>query len=402
MKLTLKFKDGEVIDRSKVVKALPVDVYQFLTILSREGFQTTMVGGTVRDFLIHGHFSDDFDIELRHPFDHSEDEWKSILRHLCTKLKDRYFYNVELLNFSIFRVHLERSTMECAPARLEVYQGDGPFGHSDFSHKIFSRLDYNESFKRRDFTFNAIAIEHKALETAEEFVLVDPFDGVSALESDLINCCSEDFIKDPVRILRLVRFKLRFGMNISKSLEDVLPKAELTKLTSHYIDSEALKTGPGKFFRSFFELVDRFKIAIPKNIDELRFLISDKLDGHIFLSLEEYMLAHLFSSKLIFDESLLLSFVSQFGLKQKFAKEVYHVSSFINAKDSHDAKIYLLSTLKSSIVSDLNEKEDISDFQRKLVEAREFMQSEQKRMKQNFPQHELEVVEKIMSKYFNT
>ena len=57
--------------------------------------------------------------------------------------------------------------------------------------------------ERRDLTINAIAED-------EHGTLIDPFDGQKDIENKKLRHVSDAFSEDPLRVLRLARFKVRF------------------------------------------------------------------------------------------------------------------------------------------------------------------------------------------------
>lgn len=64
--------------------------------------------------------------------------------------------------------------------------------------------DLHKELQRRDLTINSIA---KDLETGE---FNDPFNGLNDIKNKILRHTSESFDKDPVRILRVARFKAKF------------------------------------------------------------------------------------------------------------------------------------------------------------------------------------------------
>lgn len=67
---------------------------------------------------------------------------------------------------------------------------------------------------RRDFTINAI------FQDARTGELIDPLDGRKDLENKLLRACGnprERFLEDPVRILRMVRFSVKYGLTIEEN-----------------------------------------------------------------------------------------------------------------------------------------------------------------------------------------
>ena len=69
-----------------------------------------------------------------------------------------------------------------------------------------------EDLERRDFTINTMAID---LGPGEVGALIDPLGGIADLRADLIRVMhSRSFADDPTRVLRAIRFALRFGSEI--------------------------------------------------------------------------------------------------------------------------------------------------------------------------------------------
>ncbi|WP_018212955.1 CCA tRNA nucleotidyltransferase [Desulfitobacterium hafniense] len=78
---------------------------------------------------------------------------------------------------------------------------------------------------RRDFTINAV------FQDARTGELIDPLQGREDLENKLLRACGnpwERFREDPVRILRMVRFSVQYGMDIEedtfRSAQSLLPE----------------------------------------------------------------------------------------------------------------------------------------------------------------------------------
>jgi tRNA nucleotidyltransferase (CCA-adding enzyme) len=71
-----------------------------------------------------------------------------------------------------------------------------------------------EDLRGRDFTANAIAL---SLNRASRGLLLDPMNGLADIErKELRAISSYGFYDDPTRLLRLVRFKVRFGFTIEE------------------------------------------------------------------------------------------------------------------------------------------------------------------------------------------
>ena len=77
-------------------------------------------------------------------------------------------------------------------------------GYQGFVFHTSADVTLEQDLARRDFTINAIA-------RAPDGTLIDPYNGVTDLNSRLLRHVSDAFIEDPVRVLRGARFAARFA-----------------------------------------------------------------------------------------------------------------------------------------------------------------------------------------------
>jgi tRNA nucleotidyltransferase (CCA-adding enzyme) len=101
-----------------------------------------------------------------------------------------------------FPVFLHPQTNEeYALARVERKTGAG---YTAFQFDTAATVTLEEDLMRRDLTINAMALDSKG-------VLVDPYQGKIDLDKKILRHVSPAFAEDPVRILRVARFKARFA-----------------------------------------------------------------------------------------------------------------------------------------------------------------------------------------------
>lgn len=102
-----------------------------------------------------------------------------------------------------FPVYLHAETKEeYALARTERKVGDG---HKGFETFFSPDVTLEEDLSRRDLTINAMAQD---METGE---IIDPFGGQYDIQNKVLRHTTEAFLDDPLRILRLYRFKAQLG-----------------------------------------------------------------------------------------------------------------------------------------------------------------------------------------------
>lgn len=119
---------------------------------------------------------------------------------------------------------------EYALARIERKVGTGYNGFEAFTSPD---LTIEDDLRRRDLTINAMAMD---LESGE---IIDPFGGQEDLKNGVLRHISEAFAEDPLRVLRVARFKARYGFKLAKETYDLMHQlvesGELDHLTRERI-----------------------------------------------------------------------------------------------------------------------------------------------------------------------
>ncbi len=207
---------------------LPSEITALFDEITARDFAVGIVGGFCRDYLHTGKISRDIDVEIR-PLN------KTDTSELYSFIQDKY--NAKLLNYNILSVSFGEFSVEMGMPRVEIFNGQT--GHSNFDVEFIQDLDYTEGFKRRDFTINAILFLYKE----KKWSIVDPMGGVNDLETrSLVECNRATFSKDPVRVLRALRFSLKMNFTLSQYLKEQLESFDSSTATSHYLKMEATKS----------------------------------------------------------------------------------------------------------------------------------------------------------------
>jgi poly(A) polymerase len=235
--------------------------------------QLYMVGGTVRDVLLHRSQSNDADLAT----DARPDEIKQIVAPTQP--------NAMVLvgeRFGTVRLHYGSDIIEITTFRSERYNPESRKPEVCFGD------DLAEDLHRRDFTINAMA-RHPL--TGE---IIDLFGGRQDLEAHLLRAVGNEpdkrFAEDPLRLLRAVRFAAQLNFSIEPA-------------TTHSILREA----------SMLQKISRERIR-----DEMNKLL---LSDHPALGLDR--LVELGLMPWIIPEVIELRGVSQQAQKGSHSKEVY-------------------------------------------------------------------------------
>lgn len=245
-----------------IIESLPSELKSFLGEIEKAGFTLTLVGGFPRDFIHAKTIGHDLDFEIRASSKIEKADWPLYYKNFLSFLKTKKINYTEL-PYLITRFDFGDFKLEFSSPRTEKNK-DEDFSHHHFEAELDSNLSYDLSFKRRDFTINAIGIELNFKNNSDQ--VVDPYNGVSDLKNGILKNVSDDFFHDSVRFLRLIRFQLKFDrFVISDDLSSRFDTFNLTKLSHHHFKEEVFKSNPGKFFNLFSQLVSKYSLVIPED-----------------------------------------------------------------------------------------------------------------------------------------
>lgn len=204
--------------------------------------RTYIVGGFVRDYLIYkdfGHNSDiDFVVENSNHEEMTRLGFKQVGGDFPVYLKDGY---------------------EFALCRQERKTGKK---YTEFKTKT-ENVSLKDDLMRRDLTINAIAIDYKGN-------VIDPFNGIKDIENKILKHTSKTFKEDPLRVLRVARFKTKYkNFVIDQATKNIISeiKQELKYLTPERIFKELEKilelNNTSEYFRVLNDL-DILDIIYPE------------------------------------------------------------------------------------------------------------------------------------------
>lgn len=221
--------------------------------LYKLGYQPTLVGGAVRDYLLTEELGQDWDLELTHnTVAFSRDAWKDLGKRLAS------FGKVTYLAYEVIRLTKDSYHVELSPPRVESFVDElAHAGHKNFTVEFNFKMPFEEAIKRRDFSINAMGL--RILQEKIEFL--DPLNAVMDIRDKVLRPCGEDFAKDPVRFLRAIRFAIKLGFDFSPELEKTLQVMSVADFSHTYFWSEMQKSNdPVKFL----EKVSSFKKYHPE------------------------------------------------------------------------------------------------------------------------------------------
>ncbi|HEY1352630.1 MAG TPA: HDIG domain-containing protein [Ktedonobacteraceae bacterium] len=188
--------------------------------------QLYMVGGTVRDVLLHRGQSNDADLAT----DARPDEVKQIVAptqpNAIVLVGER---------FGTVRLHYGSDIIEITTFRSERYNPESRKPEVCFGGDLI------EDLHRRDFTINAMA-RHPLTED-----IIDPFHGRQDLEARMLRAVGDEpekrFAEDPLRLLRAVRFAAQLNFMIEPATTHAILRqaSTLQKISRERIRDEMNK-----------------------------------------------------------------------------------------------------------------------------------------------------------------
>lgn len=197
-----------------------IKTYKSLAELFRNnGFLLYMVGGTVRDYLLEKELTD---------MDLVTNATPSEMKIFLTSAD----YTFE--KYGSVRLVFEGVKFDITTLRKEC-------GYSDYRHpnEIIFTNKIEEDVLRRDITINALYMD-------ESLKVIDLVGGVNDLKKCLIKMVGDPSIRikeDPLRILRIYRFKVETGFSFDKNLNNSIKENKdlVNKLNKDKIKQEINK-----------------------------------------------------------------------------------------------------------------------------------------------------------------
>ena len=209
---------------------VPEDVKYILEKLNNAGYEAYAVGGCVRDSIL-GRTPDDWDITTSA----KPEETKA----LFPKTIDT---GIQHGTVTVMRNHVGYE--------VTTYRIDGEYEDSRHPKEVIFTADLLEDLKRRDFTNNAMAYNHRIEEAVGEESpksgLVDAFGGIEDMENKIIRCVGNPihrFEEDALRMMRAVRFSAQLGYEIEEETAEAIKKLanNLKNISAERIQVELVK-----------------------------------------------------------------------------------------------------------------------------------------------------------------
>lgn len=212
---------------------IDTDALKVIHRLKKHGFAAYLVGGSVRDLLLN-ETPKDFDIST----DAKPEEIKELFRN-CLLIGRRF----RLAHIRFGPKVYEVSTFRAGDTQDDNFiTNDNTFGSEE------------QDAMRRDFTINGLLYD------PEDHAITDYVQGLKDIDNKLLRTIGDPqirFKQDPVRMIRLLKFKARFNLEIEAETEKALIENinEISKSSPDRVLGEVFKMLETKATSAFFELL---------------------------------------------------------------------------------------------------------------------------------------------------
>ncbi len=212
-----------LIDQHRI-PSLKIDKHAYYVIkkLRHHGFVAYLVGGSVRDLLLEK-APKDFDISTSA----KPEEIKKIFPN-CILIGKR---------FRLAHIRFGKKILEVSTFR----SGDNEKSSLILRDNIWGNPE--EDVLRRDFTINGLFYD------PETQTIIDYVGGFPDIEKKILRAIGKPnirFIQDPVRMIRLIKFRSRFGFDIDKDTHEALLECK----------EEIIKSSPARVLEELFRMLE--------------------------------------------------------------------------------------------------------------------------------------------------
>lgn len=248
-------------------KNIPLCIRKALKICAEaadtKGLKLFLIGGAVRDLIL-GMEVFDTDITV-------EGDAVEFSRYISVFSPDKCLLKETHESFKTAKVVItidgETVELDIASTRKEIYEKP-----ASLPTVVEIGCNIEEDISRRDFTVNSMAM---SLNEEDFCTLVDPLGGYFDLKNRVIRILHpKSFIDDPTRIIRALKFRVRFGL---------IPDVDTARLQKECIDSKLFDGLCGERIKS--ELRQTFNL---NNFDSMKIFFTESICRLVSPELEKF------------------------------------------------------------------------------------------------------------------
>ncbi len=200
----------EALNRENQEKTMeiPKSVLEISKELEEAGFESYLVGGCVRDFLL----------------DRKPKDWDITTKARPEEVQKLFPDNIYENQFGTVGVKVENDDPTVKIVEVTTFRKEGKYTDKRHPDEITFAKNLEEDLSRRDFTVNAMAAR---CSNGKKCEIVDPFGGQKDLRDKLIRAVGnpdERFKEDALRLMRAIRFSAQLNFEIEKDTAEAIER----------------------------------------------------------------------------------------------------------------------------------------------------------------------------------
>lgn len=228
---------------------IPYLVEKTLEFIQAKNYQIFIVGGSVRDLLLHRPVKDwDFttnakpeEIQVLFPESFYDNHFGTV-GITVEELLNQF----NLLNYDLEKDHLKKEDV----FEITTFRSDGEYKDNRRPESVTWGQTLEEDLLRRDFTINALALKYDS--KVKDFEIIDSYNGQKDLEEKLIKAVGDPhkrFQEDALRLLRAIRMASQLGFSIDQDTLLAISQNShlLANISQERIRDELLKIVSSQF-----------------------------------------------------------------------------------------------------------------------------------------------------------
>lgn len=204
---------------------------KFLNEINELGYEGYIVGGAVVNIIL-GNKIADIDITTNMPVNIAKNKFNII---------------EENNNFLIYKVEYNGIKLDITNFRKEIYK-------KPFFPKVTKVLNIKEDLIRRDLTINTILMDKSRN-------YIDYMGGMDDINNKIIRLIGDKdnkILEDPTRLIRIVRFAIKYNFKVDSQTKEILVKYKsyLDTISKNKMEKELNNFNPKKTIEELKEIYD--------------------------------------------------------------------------------------------------------------------------------------------------
>lgn len=217
---------------------IPIFIKEILQDLKAHGFEAYIVGGSVRDFLLHKsalglNTVEDWDITTNA----QPSEIQKIFPN--SKYENKFGTVIVLADTEPGSEKYEDMVSPMEPVEITTYRTEQKYSDRRHPDKVIFTNKLSDDLKRRDFTINAMAMDIEPVKKKKSKLriqrkyktkIIDLFCGQEDLKNKIVRAVgdpNERFNEDALRMIRAVRIAVVFNFEIERETKDSIQNNSL-------------------------------------------------------------------------------------------------------------------------------------------------------------------------------